>query len=300
MPKGGDLHNHLSGAAYAETLIDAGAASGVCVDPARSAVAPCGPATRKMADAVHDSDFRRALVDAWSMRGFVPSSGISGHDHFFSAFAKFGGAASVGDMAADVVNRAGAQHMRYLELMVTFQGRAVTDMARKLPWTGDMAAARGYATRALRHGPSPAATIALAMADLEDKQFETARERLAPLLTGPGLTPVNLSIALGLDGDALDMLDRPMEAFAAYVAARETLREPLAALLKDKESAVDRVRRHAAFARATPGRGRRAVTTMGRPPEGARVMPRRTMRTRPPASRASTRGSSAARTIFIP
>jgi adenosine deaminase len=139
MPKGGDLHSHLSGATYAEALIDAGAASGVCVDPVQSAVAPCGQATRKMADALHDSDFRRALVDAWSMRGFVPSSGVSGHDHFFAAFAKFGGAASMGEMAADVVNRAGRQRMRYLELMVTFQSRAVAGMARKLYWTGDMA-----------------------------------------------------------------------------------------------------------------------------------------------------------------
>jgi adenosine deaminase len=139
MPKGGDLHNHLSGAAYAEALIDAGAASGVCVDPNKSAVARCGQTTRKMADALRDGDFRRTLIDAWSMRGFVPSSGFSGHDHFFAAFAKFSGAASMGDMAADVVNRAGAQHMRYLELMVTFQGRAVTAVARNLHWTGDMA-----------------------------------------------------------------------------------------------------------------------------------------------------------------
>ncbi len=42
MPKGGDLHSHLSGAAYAETLIEAGAASGVCVDPAKICVAVCG------------------------------------------------------------------------------------------------------------------------------------------------------------------------------------------------------------------------------------------------------------------
>src|SRR5207344_2488764 len=84
MPKGGDLHNHLSGAAYAEALIDAGAVSGVCIDPAKSAVAPCSQATRKIADAQHDSDFRRALIDAWSMRGFVPSSGVTGHDHFFA------------------------------------------------------------------------------------------------------------------------------------------------------------------------------------------------------------------------
>ena len=140
MPKGGDLHSHLSGAAYAEALIDAGAASGLCVDPAQMALAQqCGPTTRKLADALRDGNFRRALVDAWSMRGFVPYSGVTGHDHFFDAFAKFGGAASNGDMAADVVNRAGRQHMRYLELMVTLQGGAVTAIARGLHWTGDMA-----------------------------------------------------------------------------------------------------------------------------------------------------------------
>src|SRR5436305_6634853 len=54
MPKGGDLHSHLSGATYAEALIEAGAASGVCIDPAEAAVAPCGRATRKIADALHD------------------------------------------------------------------------------------------------------------------------------------------------------------------------------------------------------------------------------------------------------
>jgi adenosine deaminase len=139
MPKGGDLHNHLSGAAYAEALIDAGAASGVCIDPGQFAVAPCGATTRKIADALHDSAFRRTLIAAWSMRGFVPSSSVSGHDHFFAAFAKFGGAAGMGDMAADVVNRAGRQGMRYLELMVTFQSGAVAAIARKLHWTGDMA-----------------------------------------------------------------------------------------------------------------------------------------------------------------
>jgi adenosine deaminase len=139
MPKGGDLHSHLSGAAYAEALIAAGAASGVCVDPVKAAVAVCGKTTRKLSDAQQDSDFQRRLVDAWSMRGFVLTSGFSGHDHFFATFGKFGGSASMGDMAADVVNRAGRQHMRYLELMVTFRGRAVTELASKLTWTGDMA-----------------------------------------------------------------------------------------------------------------------------------------------------------------
>jgi len=139
MPKGGDLHSHLSGAAYAEAMIDAGAASGVCVDSKQYAVKACGRTTRKLADAQTDSGFRTALIAEWSMLGFVPNSGVTGHDHFFATFGKFGGSAGMGDMAADVVNRAGAQHERYVELMVTFQGGAVTALGNGLRWYGDMA-----------------------------------------------------------------------------------------------------------------------------------------------------------------
>jgi adenosine deaminase len=146
MPKGGDLHNHLSGAAYAEATIRAGAAAGNCVNPETGQVAypPCSAPTRPIADAVHDATLNRTLVEAWSMRDFVPTSGYSGHDHFFDAFGKFGGAAPMGDMAAEVVDRAARQHMRYIELMVTFQGAAVGTLADKVaqtqPLTDDPAA----------------------------------------------------------------------------------------------------------------------------------------------------------------
>lgn len=146
MPKGGDLHNHLSGAAYAEEIIKAGAAAGGCFNAAthQVAVAPCDPPTRPLADALHNDTLNRSLVDAWSMRDFVPFSGTSGHDHFFDAFRKFGGAAPTGDMAAEVVDRAARQRMRYIELMVTLQGGAVRALADKVaqtqPWNGDPAA----------------------------------------------------------------------------------------------------------------------------------------------------------------
>jgi adenosine deaminase len=137
MPKGGDLHNHLSGAAYAEATIRAGAAAGVCVNPETRQIAhpPCAAPARPIADAEHDAALNRTLVEAWSMRDFVPTSGYSGHDHFFDAFGKFGGAAPMGDMAAEVVDRAARQRMRYVELMVTFQGSAVGTLADKVAET---------------------------------------------------------------------------------------------------------------------------------------------------------------------
>jgi hypothetical protein len=38
MPKGGDLHNHLAGATYAESLIGAAAQSGFCIDKRNMAI----------------------------------------------------------------------------------------------------------------------------------------------------------------------------------------------------------------------------------------------------------------------
>ena len=138
MPKGGDLHNHLVGAAYAEAIIHAGADR--CVDPttAITSVPPCAAPLRIVGDALQDPALKRHLVDAWSMRSFVSSSGTSGHDQFFDTFGRFDAAARQGPLAAGVVARAGAQRMRYIELMITLQSPQLSVLAAKLPaWNGD-------------------------------------------------------------------------------------------------------------------------------------------------------------------
>src|SRR6267143_2094656 len=104
MPKGADLHNHLSGAVYAESWIRAAAEDHLCVEIAKLAFAKpqgpsnsgvdqtaCGEGKVPVANAFKDQDLYDALVDAFSMRGFVPSPGVTGHDHFCDAFSKFGG-----------------------------------------------------------------------------------------------------------------------------------------------------------------------------------------------------------------
>src|SRR5271155_5008858 len=104
MPKGADLHNHLGGAVYAESWIRAGAEDNLCVELAThtlfksramtDSLPPhpvCGDGNIPAAQAFVDQHLYDALVDAFSMRSFVPSTGVSGHDHFFDTFAKFGG-----------------------------------------------------------------------------------------------------------------------------------------------------------------------------------------------------------------
>ncbi len=97
-PKGADLHVHLSGAIYAETFIRDAAEDGICVDPVglRFAHPPCEgalvPATRLSGTiTAADQDLYDRLVNSFSMRSFVPTTGFSGHDQFFATFGKFGG-----------------------------------------------------------------------------------------------------------------------------------------------------------------------------------------------------------------
>ena len=154
MPKGGDLHNHLSGAVYAESWIRAGAEDHLCVDVAKLAfVKPqaassgggeqptCGDGKVPAAGAFKDQDLYDALVDAFSMRGFVPSPGVTGHDHFFDTFSKFGGTdhRHVGEWIDEVATRAAAQNEQYLEVMHTPDFRHTAAIAKEIGWREDFA-----------------------------------------------------------------------------------------------------------------------------------------------------------------
>ncbi|GAA2938037.1 adenosine deaminase [Kitasatospora cinereorecta] len=140
LPKGGDLHNHLSGAVRTEYLIQLAADDGLCVDATLTAVAPpCGPGKRPAADALTDAAFRQAIVRAWSMQDFP--QGESGHDHFFATFGKFAAAtAHRGKMLADVARTAAVQNQTYLETMVTPASDGAKKLAADVGWDPDLAA----------------------------------------------------------------------------------------------------------------------------------------------------------------
>lgn len=149
MPKGADLHNHLSGAVYAESWIRAAAEDHLCVDLAKLAFAKpqpssssgaeqplCGDGKAPAANAFKDQDLYDALVDAFSMRGFVPSPGVTGHDHFFDTFSKFGGTdhRHLGEWIDEVATRAAAQNEQYLELMHTPDFSHTAAIAKEISW----------------------------------------------------------------------------------------------------------------------------------------------------------------------
>jgi adenosine deaminase len=150
LPKGGDLHMHLSGAVYAETFLEDAQTDGLCVDTAklafaRGAKAPaCGAGSVPAAAAFTDQGLYDRLIDSFSMRSFVPTAGWSGHDQFFATFDRFGGTAKThqGEWLDEVATRAAAQNEQYLEIMTTPDFSVALRLAAEMKWNGDAAKMR--------------------------------------------------------------------------------------------------------------------------------------------------------------
>jgi adenosine deaminase len=158
MPKGADLHTHLAGAVYAETLIRDAAQDQLCVSRTTMTIIPSHGISRSMpptavcdgnsvaaASAFENPDLYNALVDAFSMRSFVPSSGVSGHDQFFATFTRFGnmgGRAHLSEWLDEVARRAASQNEQYLEIMHTPDSEEAIRLGREMGWSGNLEATR--------------------------------------------------------------------------------------------------------------------------------------------------------------
>jgi adenosine deaminase len=157
MPKGTDLHNHLTGAVYAETLIRDAAEDQLCVDPSALAFtksehqskdeakgSTCENGNVPVSQAFKDQHLYDQLIDSFSMRSFVPITGTSGHDHFFDSFNRFHGTSErhKGEWLYEVATRAAAQNIQYLELMETPPFARAAAAAREVGWYPDLAKMR--------------------------------------------------------------------------------------------------------------------------------------------------------------
>jgi adenosine deaminase len=142
MPKGGDLHNHLVGAAYAESLVSAAAESGFCIDRRTLAIvrvcSSANPLEATRAD--NDNAELNALINTYSMRDFVPGR-ESAHAHFFNAFGLFSAvdAPHAGEFVAEVVRRAADQNESYLELMAIAGNGPIAELGAGTGFDGNFA-----------------------------------------------------------------------------------------------------------------------------------------------------------------
>jgi adenosine deaminase len=152
MPKGADLHSHLSGAVYAESRIRAAIEDNLCVDLTADTFSPppsmtdevpsepvCGRGEVPVAQALKDQNLYVTLIDAFSMHDFVPSPGITARDHFFAAFEKFGHPSTrhVGEWLDDVATRAAQENTQYLELMANPSSVRLSAIVKEVGWRDD-------------------------------------------------------------------------------------------------------------------------------------------------------------------
>lgn len=143
-PKGGELHNHLGGSTPPELILDWAVEDKLCVDTVELAIrlTCAGDNVRPAADVVGNEALRSAMIDSLSTRhpGFRDRSG---HDQFFTAFARRGTLPKrAGDALADVLDGLARQNTFYAELMVTPQYATARGLGAQVGWKGDPAATR--------------------------------------------------------------------------------------------------------------------------------------------------------------
>lgn len=125
MPKGGDLHNHLSGTVYAEDYLRWAAEQGYCVTAATATLSPppcTAPAEPVRGLGAADPVRYGTIVDGLSTRSHGAGVGKderTGHDQFFATFSKFGAVAGQrsGESLAAMRTLAAGDHVSYVELI---------------------------------------------------------------------------------------------------------------------------------------------------------------------------------------
>lgn len=150
MPKGGDLHNHLTGAEYAENLIDYAKGDNWCVNTKDFSLKKTWlcPHSRRLQFAYQDASFYREITRQWSMRDFVATSSRSNEQHFFDTFAKFGPIVTthVDKSLYEVAARAATENISYLEVLLTSYdlglfgrgGDVASKLGQKIAWNSDL------------------------------------------------------------------------------------------------------------------------------------------------------------------
>ena len=157
MPKGADLHNHVSGAAYAEYNLESATKKKMHYNLRTNKFTHEALRVNEIItieELISDYNHLSQYLDTVSMRGWYPNAD-NGHDHFFQTFGHFGDERSRDDMLVEIIRRNHYQQVQYLELM-----------ARTAPKTINK-------------------RLAAALTDFDIDDLETAYAHLAPLANAP-------------------------------------------------------------------------------------------------------------------
>lgn len=141
MPKGGELHYHLLGSAYAESMIAYAAQGEYCLNRGNFVLTKKSGACSDLQakELLTNPSLYEETVRSWSLKDFVPGQ-ESAFEHFFSSFPKY---LSVGteyepQLLAQVIQRAAEQHEKYMEILI------LPDQARSLQFASLLKDISGY------------------------------------------------------------------------------------------------------------------------------------------------------------
>jgi adenosine deaminase len=128
MPKGADLHNHLTGAAYAETYFNIAVNANMYLDTKTFRLYRTNPGLpgtiRLRSDMPTLHTIRLQAIDHWSVRNYNHYAQTQPPDEFFfGRFGVFDSANNVNEYLAEILRelrtRARDEHVSYLEIMLT-------------------------------------------------------------------------------------------------------------------------------------------------------------------------------------
>ncbi|MFH0968179.1 MAG: hypothetical protein V1862_10900 [Methanobacteriota archaeon] len=149
MPKGGDIHIHLSGAIPPEKLMAIAARHNLLVDPSTGQLVDLStnqPSNYTplqllvpVASAYANATLSQYLVSKWSMAGFS-SDNQSGHDWFFNTFDLIDPVTYYdGELIAVIRDQAASENIRYLELMTSqTNSDEVKQIVSQVPWDDNL------------------------------------------------------------------------------------------------------------------------------------------------------------------
>jgi len=125
MPKGGDLHNHLTGSVYAETYFNMAVRDGMWLNTDSYVLnlnAVCTSCIQLSPGMENEHYLRMRAIDHWSIRNFdAYNHTLPPDEFFFATFGNFGALTyqHLAELLIELRLRARNENVQYLEIMVT-------------------------------------------------------------------------------------------------------------------------------------------------------------------------------------